>query len=140
MSPLSVLALLLGILAVTLQPQLPDVATLLWLTPAAVLPWRGRSLYALALLGALLAIWQGQRLLDRPLGDLVEADAERPPWVELQLVRDVAGDGLALAIGVAGEQHAVRLVRLALEFGEAVKAGETGLEKDRIFEVWCVVA
>ena len=46
-------------------------------------------------------------LLDGLLGDLVEADAPGAVRVELQLVGNVPGNGLAFAVGVARQQHAV---------------------------------
>ncbi len=61
-----------------------------------------------------------ERGLHRRLGDLVEPDAESAVLRQVQLVGDVPGDRLALAVGVAGEQYAVGLRGLALHLGENV--------------------
>ena len=64
LTPAAIVAFTVGILCVCASPQLPAPA---WLVVAALpvlAPWRGRALWAMAVLGALLATWQGQRYLD----------------------------------------------------------------------------
>ena len=50
-----------------------------------------------------------QGVLHRRARDLVEGDAEGALVVQAQLVLDVPGDGLALAVGVGRQEDAVRL-------------------------------
>lgn len=59
------LAFTLGILAILAQPKLPEASWLVLLAVPALLPWRGRSIYACAALGMLLVAWRGQNLLDQ---------------------------------------------------------------------------
>ncbi|MGH8504490.1 MAG: DNA internalization-related competence protein ComEC/Rec2 [Stenotrophobium sp.] len=63
MSLWQILAFTVGILAVCAQPSLPSLALLSALAVPALLPWRGRALYAMAMLGVLLTVWQAQELL-----------------------------------------------------------------------------
>src|SRR5262249_43098533 len=65
----------------------------------------------------------GDCVLHRGSRDLVERDAEGASVFELQLLLNVPGNRLALAIGVGGEVDAIRLVRLALQLGEDVASG-----------------
>lgn len=62
---LLVLALSAGILAVLALPELPSPAICAALAASVLIPWRGRLLWAAAVLGLLLASWQGQRYLDQ---------------------------------------------------------------------------
>ena len=64
----------------------------------------------------------GERLLHGRSRDLVERDAERAVVVELQLVLDVPGDRLALAVGVGRQVDAAGLGGFALQLGEDVLA------------------
>ena len=57
-------------------------------------------------------------VLDALLGDLVELDALHLELRALELLGDVPGDRLALAIGVGGEQERVGLLGLGLELGQ----------------------
>ncbi|MES0872658.1 DNA internalization-related competence protein ComEC/Rec2 [Sinimarinibacterium thermocellulolyticum] len=56
-----------GITAVFLLPTLPSLSVCVLLALPALLPWRGRPLYAATLLGVLFACWQAQRALDQRL-------------------------------------------------------------------------
>ena len=60
-----------GALAVLALPQLPPPAWLAGLSIPALLPWRGRALYAGFVLGALLTVWRAQGMLEQrwPLAD-----------------------------------------------------------------------
>lgn len=64
MTPAAIAAFTAGILCICAQSQLPSPIILCLMVVPALLPWRWRSLYAMAALGALLATWQGQRYLD----------------------------------------------------------------------------
>ncbi len=57
-------------------------------------------------------------LLDGLLGDLVEEDARGGHLALLELLEDVPGDGLALAVGVGGEEDAVDALGRRLELGD----------------------
>lgn len=59
------LALSAGILAVLALPELPSLSICAALAGSALLPWRGRLLWAGLVLGVVLATWQGQRYLDQ---------------------------------------------------------------------------
>ena len=59
------LAFTAGVLAVITQPALPPATLLVPLSIPALLPWRGRALWAMTMLGALLTCWQAQVLLDQ---------------------------------------------------------------------------
>jgi len=64
-SPLvAALAFTAGILAVHGLPALPAPWVLLACGLPALLPWRGRAIWAMALLGVLLTAWRAQGLLD----------------------------------------------------------------------------
>lgn len=63
MNPWSILAFTVGILSICTLPALPPLALLLALTVPALLPWRGRALYAMAMLGVLITVLRGQDLL-----------------------------------------------------------------------------
>jgi competence protein ComEC len=54
-----------GVLAVLALPELPPAAWLAALAVPALLPWRGRALYAMLALGMLLTVWRAQALLDQ---------------------------------------------------------------------------
>jgi competence protein ComEC len=60
-----ILLFTLGILAVIALPALPPAGWLMALTIPALLPWRYRAHYAMALLGVLLTVWRSQLLLDQ---------------------------------------------------------------------------
>ena len=57
---------------------------------------------------------------DAPVARHPEADAVGALRIEFEFVGDVAGDGFALAVGVAGEEHLAGLGGLALQFVEDV--------------------
>ncbi len=59
------LAFTLGILAVLAQRTLPEAPLLALVAVPALLPWRWRSIYSCAVLGALLTVWRSQALLDQ---------------------------------------------------------------------------
>lgn len=61
----SILCFTIGALALLQIPALPDLRWWLVLAVPALLPWRYRHFYALAVLGALLAGWRVQTLLDQ---------------------------------------------------------------------------
>ncbi|MFA5938639.1 MAG: DNA internalization-related competence protein ComEC/Rec2 [Sinimarinibacterium sp.] len=60
-----VLAFSAGVLSVLALPALPAPAVCAALAVTVLMPWRGRVLWAGAVLGVLLATWQGQRYLDQ---------------------------------------------------------------------------
>ncbi|MGH8460275.1 MAG: DNA internalization-related competence protein ComEC/Rec2 [Stenotrophobium sp.] len=60
-----ILAFTVGILAVCAMPALPTLPVLTMLAVPALLSWRGRALYAMALLGVLVTVLRGQGLLDQ---------------------------------------------------------------------------
>ncbi|MEQ1439595.1 DNA internalization-related competence protein ComEC/Rec2 [Fontimonas sp. SYSU GA230001] len=60
-----VVAFTVGVLAVFALRTLPSLELYAALAVTAALPWRGRALWAAAVLGVLLAGWHGQQALDR---------------------------------------------------------------------------
>jgi competence protein ComEC len=60
----AVVAFTAGVLAVHALPSLPPAGLLALASVPALMPWRGRGLWALAVLGALLTVWRAQSLLD----------------------------------------------------------------------------
>ncbi|HVT34002.1 MAG TPA: DNA internalization-related competence protein ComEC/Rec2, partial [Nevskiaceae bacterium] len=65
MGLLHIVAVTLGILAVHLLQQLPPAWMLAALCLPALLPWRGRALWACFALGVLLTSWRAHALLDQ---------------------------------------------------------------------------
>jgi competence protein ComEC len=63
-SPLATMAFTAGILVVCAQAELPSPLILGVAALLALVPWRGRAIWAMAVLGALLATWQGQASLN----------------------------------------------------------------------------
>src|SRR5438093_230860 len=61
-----------------------------------------------------------ERLADSVLRDLVEQHPADVVAVA-QGLRDVPGDRLALAVGVGGDEHALRLLRRLLDLGESLR-------------------
>ena len=61
-----------------------------------------------------------ERLLDGPLGDLVEHDAADPLVGQVEHLLEVPGDRLALAVGVGRQVDDVGLGGLALQLGDRV--------------------
>lgn len=59
------LAFTLGIFAVLVSPELPDAIWLVGLAIPVFLPWRWRSIYACAALGALITTLRSQAVLDQ---------------------------------------------------------------------------
>ncbi len=60
-----VAAFALGIALVFRLPELPSLALCAGLALSALLPWRGRALWAAAVLGVLLCSWHAQRYLEQ---------------------------------------------------------------------------
>jgi competence protein ComEC len=63
-TPAAIAAFTAGILSICALPTLPSAILLCVFVVPALMPWRGRAIYAMAALGALLATWQGGRYLD----------------------------------------------------------------------------
>jgi len=61
----SVFAFTAGVLSVHALAELPSLSVLAVLSLPAALPWRGRPLWAAAVLGVLFSAWRGQAALDQ---------------------------------------------------------------------------
>ncbi len=62
---LAILGFTAGVLGVCALSTLPPLTWLAALTVPALLPWRFRTVYAMAILGVLLTVWRAQILLDQ---------------------------------------------------------------------------